>query len=69
MEKNEIVLFVSEDNRIVFSAILQGDTVWLTRNQMAERFDRDVKTISKHINNALKEEAICQLSQNLRQFS
>ncbi len=32
------------------------ETVWLTRNQMAELFDRDVKTIGKHINNALKEE-------------
>lgn len=30
--------------------------VWLNRNQMAQLFDRDVKTIGKHINNALKEE-------------
>ena len=57
MEKNEIVLFESEDNRIILPVKLQGDTVWLTRNQMAELFDRDVKTIGKHINNALKEEA------------
>lgn len=57
MEKNEIVLFESEDNRITLPVKLQGDTVWLTRNQMAELFDRDVKTIGKHINNALKEEA------------
>ena len=34
----------------------EQETVWLTRNQMAELFDRDVKTIGKHINNALKEE-------------
>ena len=32
------------------------DTVWLNRQQMAELFDRDVKTIGKHINNALNEE-------------
>ena len=32
------------------------ETVWLTRDQIAELFDRDVKTIGKHINNALKEE-------------
>ena len=31
-----------------------GETVWLNRNQMAELFDRDIKTIGKHINNALK---------------
>ena len=32
------------------------ETVWLNRNQLAVLFDRDVKTIGKYINNALKEE-------------
>ena len=32
------------------------NTVWLTRQQMAELFDRDVKTIGRHIQNALREE-------------
>lgn len=32
------------------------ETVWLNRNRLAVLFDRDVKTIGKHINNALKEE-------------
>jgi hypothetical protein len=40
---------------------LESDTVWLNRQQMAQLFDRDVKTIGKHINNALKEE-LCGLS-------
>ena len=35
---------------------MENDTVWLNRNQMAVLFDRDVKTIGKHINNALHEE-------------
>ena len=35
---------------------IEQETVWLNRNQMADLFDRDVKTIGKHINNALKEE-------------
>jgi prophage maintenance system killer protein len=35
---------------------MTGDTVWLNRSQMAELFERDVKTIGKHINNALREE-------------
>ena len=35
---------------------VKDETVWLNRNQIAEPFDRDVKTIGKHINNALKEE-------------
>ena len=35
---------------------LQDDNVWLSRNQMSVLFGRDVKTIGKHINNALREE-------------
>jgi hypothetical protein len=35
---------------------IKDDTVWLNRNQLAALFDRDVKTVGKHINNALKEE-------------
>lgn len=35
---------------------LKDETVWLNRAQLSELFDRDIKTIVKHINNALKEE-------------
>lgn len=35
---------------------INEETVWLNRNQIAELFERDVKTIGKHINNALREE-------------
>lgn len=54
--EKEIVLFETEDKRISFPVEVKDETVWLNRNQMAELFDRDVKTIGKHINNALKEE-------------
>ncbi len=54
--ENEIVLFETEDKEIKLNVTVVQDTVWLNRNQMAELFDRDVKTIGKHINNALKEE-------------
>ena len=56
MSRNEIVIFETEDRRITLPVAVEQDTVWLNRNQMAELFDRDVKTIGKHINNALKEE-------------
>ena len=57
MEKtNEIVLFETQDKEIKLSVPVDRETVWLNRNQMAELFERDVKTIGKHINNALKEE-------------
>ena len=56
MNKNEIVIFETEDKSIVLPVAVESETVWLNRNQMAELFGRDVKTIGKHINNALAEE-------------
>ena len=53
---NEIVLFESSDEQVSLPVSVDEETVWLTRNQMAMLFDRDVKTIGKHINNALREE-------------
>lgn len=54
--KNDIILFETEDSEVSLQVQMQNETVWLSRNQMAELFDRDVKTIGKHINNAIKEE-------------
>ncbi len=56
MEKHEIVLFETEDKEITLSVPVEQETVWLNRRQMAELFDRDVKTIGKHIHNAMEEE-------------
>ena len=56
MEKNEIVLFETKDKSVSIPVMIENETVWLNRNQMADLFDRDVKTIGKHINNALREE-------------
>lgn len=53
---NEIVLFETSDGVIKLSVPVVDETVWLNRNQMADLFGRDVKTIGKHIGNALKEE-------------
>ncbi len=54
--KNEIVLFETKDKGVKLSVPVNKGNVWLNRQQMADLFDRDVKTIGKHINNALKEE-------------
>lgn len=55
MPTNELVLFEFQDKSISLNVPLKNDSVWLNRNQMAELFDRDVKTIGKHINNAIRE--------------
>lgn len=53
--ENEIILY-QPDSTLSLDVRVENETVWLNRNQIAILFDRDVKTIGKHINNALKEE-------------
>lgn len=53
---NKIIKFMNGDLQIDVTVSPNEETVWLNRNQLATLFDRDVKTIGKHINNALKEE-------------
>ena len=48
--------FIFENQNVKLEVNMKDETVWLNREQMAKLFDRDVKTIGKHINNALKEE-------------
>lgn len=55
-KKNEIVIFETADSAVKLEVPVEEETVWLNRHQMAELFDRDVKTIGKHISNALQEE-------------
>jgi hypothetical protein len=54
-EKGEIIIYQPDDN-IKLEVRLNEETVWLNRHQMASLFQRDVKTIGKHIANALTEE-------------
>ena len=53
-KKNEIILF--ENQGVKLEVNVKDETVWLNREQIAKLFGRDIKTIGKHINNALKEE-------------
>lgn len=54
--KNEIIIFENQNIRLEVN--MKDETVWLNTEQMAKLFDRDYKTIRKHINNALNEELI-----------
>lgn len=54
--RGEIIIYRAEDNTVQLDVRMENETVWLTAAQMAMLFDRDVKTIYKHINNALREE-------------
>lgn len=49
INKSTIEIFTSEQGAEI-TVTLDNETVWLNRQQLAELFDRDIKTIGKHIN-------------------
>lgn len=56
--KDEIILYQAEGFPSHIEVRVENDTVWLSRLQIAALFDRDVKTIGKHINNVFTEEEL-----------
>ena len=55
MEENKIIIYQTDDGQTQIDVRLENETVWLTANQMALLFDRDEKTVRKHINNVFSE--------------
>ena len=53
---DKIVIYQTADGQTAIDVRLEQETVWLTANQIAMLFNRDDKTIRKHISNAIKEE-------------
>ena len=56
MEKENQIILYQPNSTVTLEVRVEQETVWLNRNQIALLFDRDVKTIGKHINNSLHEE-------------
>ena len=54
-KENEIVLFETEDKKIVLPVTIENESVWLSIDQMAKLFQRDRSVIGKHIRNIFKE--------------
>ncbi len=52
---SEIFLYQSEDGQTKVEVRMEGGTVWLTLNQLAELFQRDKSVISRHIKNVYEE--------------
>ena len=53
--KGEIILYQTEDGKSRIEVRLQGDTVWLNLDQLAELFQRNKSTISRHIRNVFED--------------
>lgn len=67
---SEMMIYTTEDGLTKIETTFDGDTVWLSIDQMAELFQRDKSTISRHIKNIftegeLKREALLQILQQL----
>jgi len=56
MNPNGEIIMYQPDENVKIEVRIVGNTVWLNRKQLSLLFDRDIKTIGKHINNALHEE-------------
>lgn len=52
---DKIIIYRTADGQTAIDVKLENETVWLSANQMAALFDRDEKTIRKHINNVFSE--------------
>ena len=52
---DRIVIYQTNDGQTHLEVRLEEETVWLSANQMSELFDRDEKTIRKHINNVFSD--------------
>jgi len=53
--ENQIEIYQTADGQTQINIRFEQETVWLNRQQLAMLFDRDVKTIGKHVNNVFKE--------------
>lgn len=54
-KKSDMIIYTTEDGLAKIEATFDGDTVWLSKAQMAELFQRDRSVISKHIKNVFEE--------------
>jgi len=60
--KNEIILYQPHEISSKIEVRIENETVWLNRQQIALLFDRDIKTIGKHINNVFNEKELIKSS-------
>jgi len=55
MEQNKMIIFKTTDEQVAIDVRFDGETTWLSLDQMAELFERDKSTISRHVKNIFEE--------------
>jgi hypothetical protein len=61
-KQNKSDMIIYNDGELELDVSIENDTVWLNRQQIAELFDRDVKTIGKHIGNVFSDGELAKFS-------
>lgn len=65
--QNQLVLFNSQDGNVTIDVTIEQDTVWLTQKQIADLFDKNVRTINEHVKNIFSDEELDHAS-TIRKF-
>jgi hypothetical protein len=68
MENSEILIYQSEDGNTKVEVRMEGETVWLTLNQLAELFQKAKSTVSEHIKNIFEEGELTFSEATVRKF-
>lgn len=67
LTKGDLIIYEDENNKIEVEAFLYDETIWLPLNKIAELFEKDKSTISKHIKNIFDEQELSKDS-TVREF-
>ena len=54
-DKGEIIIYQSDDGLVKLKTKINGDTIWLSLDQIAELFGKDKSNISRHLKNIFAE--------------
>jgi hypothetical protein len=60
-KNNEIIIFKTADEKISVNVVMEGETVWLTQDQIAELFGKTKSTINEHIQNIYNEKELTEI--------
>lgn len=66
-QASEILLYQSEDGQMRIQTVLREESVWLSQAQMAELFEKDVRTVNEHIKNIYDEDELAE-NTTIRKF-
>jgi hypothetical protein len=66
-KNNQIIIYSTTDGQTKIEVNVKEETVWLSQKQMAELFDKDVRTVNEHIGNVYKDAELSQ-DRTIRKF-